>query len=100
MPDFTASSEQGDGPVAPRGHRRPLDDRRHDHGAPVSGTAPRQVVIVGAGASGDAAAEGLRKAGFDGRVVLIGGEPHPAYHRPYLSKEFLRDEVPLERPVV
>lgn len=63
----------------------------------MSGAAARQVVIAGAGASGDAAAEGLRKAGFDGRVVLVGGEPHPAYHRPYLSKEFLRDELPLER---
>src|SRR6266700_2597606 len=37
MPDVTASSEQGDGPVAPRGHRQPRSGHRHDHGAPVSG---------------------------------------------------------------
>src|SRR6266700_1189259 len=36
MPDVTASSEQGDGPVAPRGHRQPRSGHRHDHGAPVS----------------------------------------------------------------
>ncbi|MBO0686931.1 MAG: NAD(P)/FAD-dependent oxidoreductase, partial [Candidatus Dormibacteraeota bacterium] len=57
----------------------------------------RRVVIVGAGAAGDAAAEALRKAGFDGPVSLVGAERHVAYHRPYLSKQFLRGEVPLER---
>src|SRR5690348_14361625 len=36
MPDVTASSEQGDDPVAPRGHRQPRSGRRPDHGAPVS----------------------------------------------------------------
>src|SRR5947209_4228115 len=57
----------------------------------------RQVVIVGAGAAGDAAAEAVRRAGFDGGVVLVGSETHPPYQRPYLSKEFVRDEIPLER---
>ncbi|MBO0683402.1 MAG: FAD-dependent oxidoreductase [Candidatus Dormibacteraeota bacterium] len=59
--------------------------------------ADRRVVIVGAGAAGDAAAEALRKAGFEGPVVLVGGDPHAAYHRPQLSKQFLRGELPLER---
>jgi 3-phenylpropionate/trans-cinnamate dioxygenase ferredoxin reductase subunit len=57
----------------------------------------QRVVIVGAGAAGDAAAEALRKAGFEGPVVLVGRDRQPAYHRPYLSKQFLRDELPLER---
>jgi 3-phenylpropionate/trans-cinnamate dioxygenase ferredoxin reductase component len=60
-------------------------------------TDRRQVVIVGAGAAGDAAAEALRKSGFDGGVVLVGSDRHRAYHRPYLSKQFLRDELPFER---
>ena len=59
--------------------------------------AERRVVIVGAGAAGDGAAEALRKAGFDGPVVLVGRDRHPAYHRPYLSKQFLRDELPIDR---
>jgi 3-phenylpropionate/trans-cinnamate dioxygenase ferredoxin reductase component len=63
----------------------------------MSARVPERVVIVGAGAAGDAAAEGLRKAGFEGSVVLVGGDRHQAYHRPYLSKQFLRDELPLER---
>jgi 3-phenylpropionate/trans-cinnamate dioxygenase ferredoxin reductase subunit len=58
---------------------------------------PRRVVIVGAGAAGDAAAEALRKGGYDGSLVLIGRDRHPAYHRPYLSKQFLRGELPVER---
>jgi 3-phenylpropionate/trans-cinnamate dioxygenase ferredoxin reductase component len=57
----------------------------------------RQVVIVGAGAAGDAAAEALRRSGFDGGVTLVGSDRHPAYHRPHLSKQFLRDELPVER---
>jgi 3-phenylpropionate/trans-cinnamate dioxygenase ferredoxin reductase subunit len=56
-----------------------------------------EVVIVGGGAAGDAAAMTLRKAGFDGRIVLVSADRHPAYHRPYLSKEFLRNELPEER---
>jgi len=55
------------------------------------------VVIVGAGAAGDAAAGAMRKSGFDGEVVMVGADRHPAYHRPYLSKQFLRDELPVER---
>jgi 3-phenylpropionate/trans-cinnamate dioxygenase ferredoxin reductase subunit len=57
----------------------------------------RRVVIVGAGGAGDGAAEALRKAGFDGPVVLVGRDRHPAYHRPYLSKQFLRGELPIDR---
>ena len=63
----------------------------------AGGRPSRRVVIVGAGAAGDAAAEALRRSGFEGSVVLVGGDRHPAYHRPYLSKQFLRDELPRER---
>ncbi|MCB1413702.1 MAG: FAD-dependent oxidoreductase [Xanthobacteraceae bacterium] len=54
----------------------------------MSGDAPH-VVIVGAGQAGLQAAETLRSAGFDGRVTLIGDEPHPPYQRPPLSKAWL-----------
>jgi NADPH-dependent 2,4-dienoyl-CoA reductase/sulfur reductase-like enzyme len=52
-------------------------------------TAPRSVLIVGAGLAGARCAETLRSAGFDGRVLLVGAEPLPPYERPALSKEFL-----------
>jgi len=53
---------------------------------------------VGAGLAGARAAETLRAAGFDGRIVLVGDEPVAPYERPALSKEFLagtRDEQSL-----
>jgi NADPH-dependent 2,4-dienoyl-CoA reductase/sulfur reductase-like enzyme len=47
------------------------------------------VAVVGASLAGLSAARCLRKQGFDGRLVLIGDEPHRPYDRPPLSKEFL-----------
>lgn len=55
----------------------------------------RGVVIVGAGQAGSEAAVALRQAGFEGRVVLIGAEPHPPYRRPPLSKAYLTGEASL-----
>jgi 3-phenylpropionate/trans-cinnamate dioxygenase ferredoxin reductase subunit len=49
-------------------------------------------LIIGANMAGGTAAATLREEGFDGRVVLIGREPHPPYERPPLSKEYLRGE--------
>ncbi|UIX29251.1 NAD(P)/FAD-dependent oxidoreductase [Streptomyces sp. GQFP] len=60
-------------------------------------TAPRRVVIVGASAAGLAAAEGLRRAGYDGRLVLVGEERHYPYDRPPLSKQLLSGDWPAER---
>lgn len=49
----------------------------------------RRVVIVGASVAGLSAAEALRRRGYDGAITLIGGEPHPPYDRPPLSKQVL-----------
>lgn len=49
----------------------------------------RTFVTVGAGQTAAVAARTLRRRGFDGRIVLIGDEPHAPYQRPPLSKEFL-----------
>lgn len=51
------------------------------------------IVIVGAGQAGLQAAETLRSNAFDGRITLLGNEPHPPYHRPPLSKAWLTDEL-------
>jgi 3-phenylpropionate/trans-cinnamate dioxygenase ferredoxin reductase subunit len=45
--------------------------------------------IVGASLTGAKAAEGLRQAGFAGRIVLIGEETERPYERPPLSKGYL-----------
>jgi 3-phenylpropionate/trans-cinnamate dioxygenase ferredoxin reductase subunit len=47
------------------------------------------VAIVGAGLAGFQVASVLRDQNYQGRVVLIGEEPHRPYHRPPLSKAFL-----------
>ncbi|MGW0864964.1 NAD(P)/FAD-dependent oxidoreductase [Streptomyces sp. NPDC002611] len=57
----------------------------------------RRVVVVGASAAGLAAAETLRRTGFDGTLTLVGDEPRAPYDRPPLSKQILSGEWPAER---
>ncbi|MDB5759825.1 MAG: putative FAD-dependent pyridine nucleotide-disulfide oxidoreductase, partial [Burkholderia sp.] len=40
------------------------------------------IIIVGSGQAGGWAAQTLRKEGYDGRIVLVGDEPHYPYERP------------------
>lgn len=42
-------------------------------------------------------AAGLRDAGFDGAITLIGAEPVQPYERPHLSKGYLLGTVPRDR---
>src|SRR2546430_1741295 len=57
---------------------------------------PTSVVIVGAGAAGGAAAEILRREGYDGRVTMIGRDEFLPYDRPNLSKDYLVGNAPEE----
>jgi len=50
-------------------------------------------VLVGGGLASATAAENIRKHDGDGSILLIGAEKHPPYHRPPLSKEYLRGEA-------
>lgn len=64
---------------------------------------PAMVVIAGAGAAGNAAAETLRREGYGGRIVLVGREASPPYDRPNLSKDYLAGNaapewIPLRSP--
>src|SRR6516225_4723886 len=54
-------------------------------------------LIVGASLTGAKAAEELRAAGFDGRVMLIGAEEERPYERPPLTKDYLRGESEREK---
>ncbi|GHF19308.1 pyridine nucleotide-disulfide oxidoreductase [Amycolatopsis deserti] len=49
----------------------------------------RTIAIAGASLAGLSTARALRERGFDGRLVVVGDEPHRPYDRPPLSKEFL-----------
>ncbi len=44
-------------------------------------------LIVGAGMTADAAARGIRETDRDGSIGMIGGEGHPPYDRPPLTKK-------------
>lgn len=43
-------------------------------------------LIVGGGLTADAACKGIRERDHDGRILVVGDEPHPPYLRPPLSK--------------
>jgi len=64
--------------------------------APKPKSAPANVVIVGAGAAGGAAAEMLRRDGYDGPVQMIGADEFLPYDRPNLSKDYLAGNAPEE----
>ena len=53
----------------------------------------RTVAVIGASLAGLRSAEALRAQGFDGRLVVVGDEPHEPYDRPPLSKDFLLGTV-------
>jgi NADPH-dependent 2,4-dienoyl-CoA reductase/sulfur reductase-like enzyme len=52
-------------------------------------TVAGAIVIAGAGQAGGRAAEALRARGFQGKITMLGEEPHPPYERPQLSKDML-----------
>ncbi|MER9774693.1 FAD-dependent oxidoreductase [Mesorhizobium sp. M0220] len=57
------------------------------------------VVIVGAGHAGVQAAASLREEGYDGPVILIGDENELPYHKPPLSKTFIKDQQAKPQPL-
>src|SRR6516225_7233157 len=64
---------------------------------------PASVVIVGGGGAGLAAADTLRREGYDGPLTLISADDDPPYDRPNLSKDYLAgtagdDWLPLRQP--
>lgn len=59
----------------------------------LSGYMIDRVVIVGAGHGGGSAAAFLRQNGFTGSITLIGDEAFHPYHRPPLSKAWLKGEA-------
>jgi NADPH-dependent 2,4-dienoyl-CoA reductase/sulfur reductase-like enzyme/nitrite reductase/ring-hydroxylating ferredoxin subunit len=73
--------------------------------APAAATRqpPSSVVIVGGGGAGLAAADMLRREGYDGPVTIVSADDSPPCDRPNLSKDYLAgqaqdDWIPLRPP--
>jgi apoptosis-inducing factor 3 len=71
---------------------------REKQAAPAAGPAqrsssspsvPASVVIIGGGGAGLAAADMLRRAGYDGPLTMLSADDSPPSDRPNLSKDFL-----------
>ena len=81
--------DRRNGRVAVIGKRAPPTVRR-------SGGGPSSVVIVGAGAAGNACAEALRRDGYGGPIAVVGAEATGPVDRPNLSKDYLAGNAPEE----
>ena len=62
--------------------------------------ADGSVIVVGAALSGLRAAQTLRGEGFEGKISLVGDEPHLPYDRPPLSKQVLAGTWPPEKALL
>jgi NADPH-dependent 2,4-dienoyl-CoA reductase/sulfur reductase-like enzyme/nitrite reductase/ring-hydroxylating ferredoxin subunit len=61
-----------------------------------SGSVPASVLIVGGGAAGFAAAELLRREGYQQPVTIISSDDAGPYDRPNISKDYLAGKAPEE----
>jgi len=57
-------------------------------------------VLIGGGLASATAAEHIRKRDANGEITIIGAEKHPPYHRPPLSKEYLRGEAEVKDTLI
>jgi NADPH-dependent 2,4-dienoyl-CoA reductase/sulfur reductase-like enzyme/nitrite reductase/ring-hydroxylating ferredoxin subunit len=76
---------------------------KHSSAGVAASQPPSSVVIVGGGGAGLAAADTLRREGFDGSLTIISADEFAPYDRPNLSKDYLAgtasaDWIPLRPP--
>jgi len=76
------------------------EKRESDKPAPAHGSKPalhpKSVAIIGAGAAGNAAAEMLRREGYNGALTVFDSDTDAPYDRPNLSKDYLAGNAPEE----
>jgi apoptosis-inducing factor 3 len=75
------------------GDKAYVREKRSVSVAPAPGSAsrhvPASIVIVGGGGAGLAAADMLRRVGYDGPLTMLSADDSPPSDRPNLSKDFL-----------
>jgi NAD(P)H-nitrite reductase large subunit len=57
---------------------------------------PGAIVIIGGGAAGFAAAEMLRRKGYQNSIVMLSSDNALPYDRPNLSKDYLAGTIPIK----
>src|SRR4029450_4505084 len=82
--------------IEKRGDRFFVTDKIDKKAVRKPKSSPASVVIIGAGAAGGAAAEMLRREGYDRAVTVIGADKFLPYDRPNLSKDYLAGTAPEE----
>jgi len=85
------SVEQRDGKIFVRGKQ--AQPKPKAVGKPP-GETPKRIVIVGGGAAGFAAAEGLRRGQYEGSIVMLSNDDAAPVDRPNLSKDYLAGKAP------
>jgi len=63
---------------------------------PIAVPGLASIVIVGGGAAGQAAAEMLRREGYQGKLTMLSADASPPCDRPNLSKDYLAGTAPEE----
>jgi NADPH-dependent 2,4-dienoyl-CoA reductase/sulfur reductase-like enzyme/nitrite reductase/ring-hydroxylating ferredoxin subunit len=84
--------EQRDGLIAVTTKRSRPKPASHD----TTDSAPQNIVIVGGGAAGFAAADMLRREGYKGALIMLSRDSALPYDRPNLSKDYLAGTAPFE----
>ena len=62
----------------------------------VNAGTPQHMLVIGGGAAGFAAAEMLRREGYEGKLTIVSADESPPYDRPSLSKDYLAGAAPEE----
>ena len=84
--------EQSDGLISVRSKRQVIKSKRPDSAQ----REPERIVIIGGGAAGFAAAEMLRRQGYQRSLVMLSSDTSLPYDRPNLSKDYLAGTAPFE----
>jgi NADPH-dependent 2,4-dienoyl-CoA reductase/sulfur reductase-like enzyme/nitrite reductase/ring-hydroxylating ferredoxin subunit len=84
--------EQRDGMISVRSKRRRPKPKPRDNAT----AEPEKIVIIGGGAAGFAAAQMLRRQGYQNSIVMLSSENALPYDRPNLSKDYLSGMIPFE----
>ena len=86
--------------LSPEEARPPKANRRTPQNVQLEqkpADGPSSVVIVGAGAAGNACAEMLRREGYRGPITMVDPDRDAPYDRPNISKDYLAGNAPEER---